>query len=220
MLLTKAQWIALFNGTITTLELTVIGIIVGSILGIILALGRISQNRLLNGITWIYIWAFRGTPLLMQLFVVYYALPLFTLNVFGTPLRLPILGAAALAYILNSGAYLAEIFRAAIQSIDKGQMEASKALGMSYYQAMFKIIIPQSYRRLIPPMGNEVIMLLKDTSLVASIGLFDILRVTSQMSNATGQTFYYLYAAMIYLFLTTIIQVAFGKIEKKYSIYD
>ncbi|WP_246798088.1 amino acid ABC transporter permease [Alkalibacter rhizosphaerae] len=219
-MLTKPQVVALFNGSIVTLQLTIVAIIAGIILGVILALGRISKSKLLNGITWIYIWAFRGTPLLMQLFIVVYAFPLFSRDIFGTPLRLPLMGAAALAYSLNSAAYLAEIFRAGIQSIDKGQMEASKALGMSYYQAMFTIIIPQAYRRLIPPVGNELIMLLKDTSLVASIGLFDTLRTTSQMTNATGQWFYYIYAALVYLFFTTIISVLFDKVEKKYSIYD
>jgi polar amino acid transport system permease protein len=211
---------ALVGGTITTLQLTVIGIIAGIFLGVILALGRISKSRILNAITWVYVWAFRGTPLLMQLFIIVYALPLMTKDILGSPLRLPLLGAAALAYSLNSGAYLAEIIRAGIQSIDKGQMEASKALGMSYNQAMFKIIIPQAYRRLIPPLGNELIMLLKDTSLVAGIGMFDVLRTVNQMTNATGKWHYYIYAAMIYLFFTTIIQVVFEKVEKKYSIYD
>jgi polar amino acid transport system permease protein len=85
---------------------------------------------------------------------------------------------------------------------------------------MFKIIIPQAYRRLIPPVGNEIIMLLKDTSLVASIGLFELLRTVNQMSNATGRWFYYIYAAVVYLFLTSIVQLGFDKIEKRYSIYD
>ncbi len=211
---------AMFQGTIVTIQLTVVGIIAGIMLGVVLALGRISKSRFLNSITWFYVWVFRGTPLLMQLFIIVYAIPLFTLDVFGAPVRLPLLVAAAVAYSLNSAAYLAEIFRAGIQSIDKGQMEASKALGMSYYQAMFKIIIPQAYRRLIPPVGNELIMLLKDTSLVASIGLFDLLRTVNQMSNATGRWYYYIYAAVVYLFLTSIVQLGFERIEKRYSIYD
>jgi polar amino acid transport system permease protein len=211
---------AMLQGTVLTIQLTVIGIIAGTILGIVLALGRISKSKLLNALTWFYVWVFRGTPLLMQLFIIVYAIPLFTLDVLGSPVRLPLLVAAAVTYSLNSAAYLAEIFRAGIQSIDKGQMEASKALGMSYYQAMFKIIIPQAYRRLIPPVGNEIIMLLKDTSLVASIGLFELLRTVNQMSNATGRWFYYIYAAVVYLFLTSIVQLGFDKIEKRYSIYD
>lgn len=219
-MLTLGQVLALLGGTWTAIKITTIGIIAGTLLGMIIALGRISKIKLLNGITWFYVWVFRGTPLLLQLFVVYYALPLFTLSLFDFPVKFPGLTGIYLAFIINSAAYLAEIFRAGIQSIDKGQMEAAKALGMSYNQAMFKIIIPQSYRRLIPPVGNELIMLIKDTSLVASLGIFDILRVTSQMSNATGKAHYYIYAAIIYLIFTSIIQYGFGKLEAKYAIYD
>ncbi|NTW71017.1 MAG: amino acid ABC transporter permease [Eubacteriaceae bacterium] len=219
-MLTQPQIFAIIEGTIKTLQITSIAIVAGILLGMIIAIGRISKNKVLNGITWLYIWFFRGTPLLMQLFMFYYMLPLFTLDIFGTAVRLPGMFPAFVAYSLNSAAYLSEIFRAGILSIDKGQMEASKALGMSYTQAMTKIIIPQAYRRLIPPVGNELIVLLKDTSLVASIGMFDLLRTVNQMTNATGRWQYYLYAAAIYLFMTSIIQVAFGKIEKKYSAYE
>ncbi|WP_313120921.1 amino acid ABC transporter permease, partial [Proteiniclasticum ruminis] len=162
----------------------------------------------------------RGTPMLMQLFVFYYALPLFTYDVFGVSLRIPAIVAAFIAFSLNSAAYLSEIFRGAIQSIDKGQMEAAKALGMSYYQAMFKIIIPQSYRRLIPPLGNELITLVKDTSLVASISLFDLLRTVQVMNNSSGEWVYFIYAGVIYLFVTSIIQLVFDRLEKKYSVYE
>lgn len=197
-----------------------VSIIAGIILGVIIALFKISRNKILNGISWFYVWVFRGTPMLMQLFVFYYALPLFTADVFGVTLRIPALTAAFIAFSLNSAAYLSEIFRGAIQSIDKGQMEAAKALGMSYYQAMFKIIIPQSYRRLIPPLGNELITLVKDTSLVASISIFDLLRTVQVMNNSSGEWIYFLYAGAIYLLFTSIIQLAFDKLEKKYSVYE
>ncbi len=219
-MLTQPQILSILGGTLLAVKITIVAIIAGVILGMIIALGRISKNKVLNSISWLYVWMFRGTPLLLQLYVVYFALPLFTQEVFGTAVRLPGLAPAYLAFSINSAAYLAEIFRSGIQSIDKGQMEASKALGMSYNQAMFKIIIPQSFRRLIPPMGNELIMLIKDTSLVATIGMFDLLRSVTQMTNATGKTYYYLYAAAIYLFFTTIIQYVFGKIEKKYAAYE
>jgi len=219
-LLTQAQILAILNGTLTAVQITAVGIFFGVILGMMIALGRITKNKVLNAISWFYIWVFRGTPLLLQLFVFYYALPLFTLDVFDVAIRLPGMATAYLAFSLNSAAYLAEIFRSGIQSIDKGQMEASKALGMSYNQAMFKIIIPQSYRRLVPPLGNELIMLIKDTSLVASLGMFDLLRTVTQMTNATGRTYYYAYAALIYLLLTSIIQYGFGKMEKKYAAYE
>jgi len=172
-LLTQEQVLVILEGTQRTLLIAGVSVLFGILLGIVIALFKISRSKALNGLAWFYVWIFRGTPMLMQLFVFYYALPLFTYDVFGVSLRIPALLAAFIAFSLNSAAYLSEIFRGAIQSIDKGQMEAAKALGMSYYQAMFKIIIPQSYRRLIPPLGNELITLVKDTSLVASISLFD-----------------------------------------------
>ena len=136
---------ALLQGAGLTILLTLVSIFFGLILGLLLALGRLSKNALFDRLSQFYIWLFRGTPLLLQIFFIYYALPTFT------PITIDALPAAFIALSLNSGAYLAEIIRAAIQSIDKGQMEASKALGMSFTQAMRRIIVPQSYRRLIPP---------------------------------------------------------------------
>lgn len=219
-MITYEQFLAILEGTRITLSIAAVSITFGILLGIVIALGKISRSKLLNGFSWFYVWVFRGTPMLMQLFVFYYALPMFTSDVFEVTLRLPGFTAACIAFSLNSAAYLAEIFRGAIQSIDKGQMEASKALGMTYYQAMFKIIIPQSYRRLIPPVGNELITLLKDTSLVASIAIFDLLRTVTAMNNASGKWHYFLYAGAIYLIFTSIIQLVFDRLEKKYSTYE
>ena len=136
---------ALLNGALLTIELTLVSVSFGIILGLFLALARISKNIVLDNFAKFYIWFFRGTPLLLQIFFIYYALPTML------PISINNITAAFIALSLNSGAYLAEIIRAAIQSIDKGQMEAAKALGMSYTQAMRRIVIPQSYRRLIPP---------------------------------------------------------------------
>lgn len=219
-MITNAQFIAILEGTRVTLTIAAVAMAFGVLIGVLMALMKISKSKVLNTLAWLYVWVFRGTPMLMQLFVFYYALPLFTADVLSVTLRLPGLTAAFVAFSLNSGAYLAEVFRAAIQSIDKGQMEASKALGMSYYQAMFRIIIPQSYRRLIPPLGNELIILVKDTSLVASIALFDLLRTVTSMNNASGKWHFFLYAAAIYLTLTSLIQVGFGLLEKKYAAYE
>jgi polar amino acid transport system permease protein len=219
-LLTQEQVLGIVEGTQRTLLIAGVSVLFGILLGIVIALFKISRSKALNGLAWFYVWIFRGTPMLMQLFVFYYALPLFTYDVFGVSLRIPALLAAFIAFSLNSAAYLSEIFRGAIQSIDKGQMEAAKALGMSYYQAMFKIIIPQSYRRLIPPLGNELITLVKDTSLVASISLFDLLRTVQVMNNSSGEWVYFIYAGVIYLFVTSIIQLVFDKLEKKYSVYE
>lgn len=219
-MLTQEQVLGILEGTQRTLLIVGVSVLFGILLGIVIALFKISRSKALNGLAWFYVWIFRGTPMLMQLFVFYYALPLFTYDVFGVSLRIPALLAAFIAFSLNSAAYLSEIFRGAIQSIDKGQMEAAKALGMSYYQAMFKIIIPQSYRRLIPPLGNELITLVKDTSLVASISLFDLLRTVQVMNNSSGEWVYFIYAGVIYLFVTSIIQLVFDRLEKKYSVYE
>lgn len=209
----SAQWTQILSGSLRTIQLTIIALVVGMVLGLFLALGRISKNKLMNNLSWFYIWVFRGTPLLLQILVIYYALPGIGINLAAFP-------SAIVALSLNSGAYLAEIIRAAIVSIDKGQMEASKALGMSYYQAMFKVIIPQSYRRLIPPVGNEAIMLLKDSSLVSVMGMTELLRVSKVMANNSGKMIYYGFAAIIYLFFTTIFTVIFQKLEQKYSVYE
>ncbi|WP_312649196.1 amino acid ABC transporter permease [Proteiniclasticum sp.] len=219
-MITQEQLMAIIEGTQRTLLIAGVAIIFGILLGVLIAFFKISRSKVLNGLSWFYVWVFRGTPMLMQLFVFYYAMPLFTSDVFGITLRIPALTAAFIAFSLNSAAYLSEIFRGAIQSIDKGQMEAAKALGMSYYQAMFKIIIPQSYRRLIPPLGNELITLVKDTSLVASISLFDLLRTVQVMNNSSGEWVYFIYAGAIYLLFTSIIQLAFDRLEKKYSVYE
>jgi len=211
--LSVAQWMAILKGTIYTIELTVIAILIGLVFGLVFALGRISKNKIFNGISWTYIWMFRGTPLLLQILVIYYAMPSIGINLSG-------FASGAVALSINSAAYLAEIIRAAIISIDKGQMEAARALGYSYYQAMFKIIIPQSYRRLIPPVGNEAIMLLKDSSLVSVVGITELLRTSKIMVNSNGNFVYYGIAAVIYLMLTTIFTIIFQKLETKYSMYE
>ena len=206
---------ALLTGSLVTIELTIVSVLAGLLLGLFLALGRLSKNKVLDKICWVYIWLFRGTPLLMQIFFIYYALPLLY-----KPLTLPQLPSALIALSLNSGAYLAEIIRAAIQSIDKGQMEAAKALGMGYSQAMRRIIVPQSYRRLIPPVGNEFIMLLKDSSLVSVIAMTELMRTTHQISSTQGNAVIYIPAAILYLIMTTLFTYVFDKLEKKYSIYE
>ncbi|MBK5244801.1 MAG: amino acid ABC transporter permease [Eubacteriaceae bacterium] len=219
-MLNETQLWAILEGTIVTLEIALVAIVVGAVFGVIVALGRISKNKVANALSWFYIWFFRGTPLLLQLFIIYYAIPIIYLEATGTSFQVDAMFCAFIAFSLNSTAYLAEIIRAAIESIDSGQMEAAKALGMSYRQAMTRIIIPQTFKRLVAPMGNELILLLKDTSLVSTIALFDLLRTVKTMASASGSWIYYIYAAAIYLFLTTIIQVVFDKMEKKLGVYE
>jgi polar amino acid transport system permease protein len=204
----------LMDCTRVTLTLAFSAVLVGMVFGLILALARISRFKLLRSLSWFYIWVFRGTPMLLQIFLIYFILPQIS-----PALRMSEYPAAIIALGLNSAAYLAEIIRGAIQSIDKGQLEAAKALGMSYGLTMKRIIIPQSIRRMIPPFGNEFITLLKDTSLVSAIGLTELMRMARQVSSG-GESWFYIPIAAIYLILTSLFTVIFQKLEKKYSIYE
>ncbi|SHE89544.1 amino acid ABC transporter membrane protein, PAAT family (TC 3.A.1.3.-) [Caldanaerobius fijiensis DSM 17918] len=197
-----------------TIELTILSIIFGTILGLILALMKISSNFIVSKIAGFYIYIMRGTPLLLQLFTIYYGLPSLGIKLNPFP-------AAVIGMSLNSAAYVAEIIRGGIQSIDKGQMEAAKALGMTYLQAMKRIILPQAYRRLIPPMGNEFIALLKDSSLVSTIAMVDLMRTALQMySNSFKPVEVFTLAGLYYLLLTSIFTLIFGKMERRYSVYE
>jgi polar amino acid transport system permease protein len=210
-------WIPpLLDGARITISLTIVAVSAGLVLSLFLALGKISKKVWLNNICSAYIFFFRGTPLLMQLYFIYYGLPQITplLTINNRFL------AAFFAFGLNSAAYCAEIIRAAIQSIDKGQFEASRALGMSYAQTMRLVIVPQSIRRLIPPVGNEFIMVLKDASLVSIIALTDITKVTRSISSSTASAMVYIPAMILYLIITVVFTYVFHRLEKKYSVYQ
>ncbi|MCR5171426.1 MAG: amino acid ABC transporter permease [Treponema sp.] len=210
-------WIpALLNGAKITILLTLAAVSAGIVFGLLLALGKISKKKIINKICSAYIFFFRGTPLLMQLYFLYFGLP--KLCPFLT-LRNKFL-AAFIAFGLNSAAYMAEYIRAAIQSIDKGQHEASRALGLNYFQTMAYVIVPQSIRRLIPSVGNEFIMVLKDASLVSLIALEDITKITRSIASSSGNELVYLPAMVLYLIITAVFSLVFNKTEKKFSIYE
>jgi len=206
----------LIQGARVTILLTVLAVGAGLFLSLFLALGKMSKNVILNKLSSGYIFFFRGTPLLMQLYFVYYALPKIApaLTINNRFL------AAFIAFTMNSAAYCAEIIRAAIQSIDKGQFEASRALGLSYGQTMRLVIIPQSIRRLIPPVGNEFIMMLKDASLVSMIALIDITKATRNIEGSTRSALVYIPAMILYLIITAVFSYFFHRLEKKYSLYE
>lgn len=218
----------LLHGVKLTLLLTTLSMVIGAAMSIFLALGKISENKLISKISSAYIFFFRGTPLLIQLFVVYFSAPVIfdfswrSLFAAGDPEAVykGAFIAALIAFSLNSAAYCAEIVRAAIQSIDKGQNEASKALGMSYGQMMRTIIIPQSIRRMIPPLCNEFVMMIKDVSLVFAISLMDITTISKTIMTSEGNYLVFIPALLIYLVITAIFTLLFGKIEKRLSIYE
>ncbi len=204
----------LLKGVLTTVELSLLGITFGTVIGLIIALFKIAHNPFLNYIGRFYTWIFRGIPLLVQLIFIYYALP--DVGIELSPFQSAVLGLS-----LCGGAYIAEIIRAGILSIDKGQMEAALSLGMTYAQAMRRIIIPQTYRRLIPPMGNEFITLTKDTALVSAIAMTEILRQAQLRAAADFRPLEnYAAAALLYLALTTIFTMVFNKVENMLALSE
>ena len=207
---------ALLKASGTTLAITVISVCLALVIAVFLALGKISRNPFTSRFCGAYIFFFRGTPLLMQIFFIYYALPQIheALTIQNRFI------AAILAFTLNIAAYLAEIIRAAIQSIDKGQMEASRALGLSYSQTMRLVIIPQSYRRMIPPICNEFIMVTKDVSLVFVIGIMDLTSQTRKIQSSNATALVFIPAMVIYLLMTYVFTTVFNKLEKKLSEYE
>ena len=204
----------LLQATGVTLALSVTSVLTALVLAVFLALGKISKNTVLRSVCGAYIFFFRGTPLLMQLFFLYYTLPQLV-PAFNIQSRFL---AAWIAFSLNIAAYLAEIIRAAIQSIDKGQLEASTAL--THSQAMRLVIIPQAYRRMIPPICNEFVMVLKDTSLVSIIALTDLTYQTKIIASNKASALVYIPAMIIYLIITGVFTVIFNRLEKRLSIYE
>lgn len=203
----------ILKGSIITFELYFATALFSVIVGVLGALGKISGFKWLKTILGFYTWVFRGTPLLLQLFFAYYGLP-----VIGITLK-PFT-AAVLTFILNYGAYLTEIFRAGIESIDKGQYEAARVLGMNYRQTMFRIIIPQTVKRVLPPTSNEAINLVKDSALVAAIGMGDLLRAAKQIVTRDFNITPFIIAAIFYLVISSVIVKIFNKLEEKYSVYE
>lgn len=201
------------RGLGVTLTLTLIGYIGGFLLGLLVGLGRLSKRKWISIPTKYYVDIFRGTPLLVQILIIHVAvIP----TLFGHSLGPFISGVVAL--ILNSAAYNAEIIRAGIQSIEKGQMEAARSLGMPSGVAMRNIILPQAFRRMVPPLGNELIALLKDSSLVMVIAVNDLLYAGKVVAGASFRTWEpYITIALLYLILTFIFSKFIAYIENRFS---
>lgn len=203
----------LLKGSLMTLLLVVFTMIISPVGGLLIALGRIGNFKPVSRLCWFIIWLFRGTPLLLQLFFIYYGLPAIGITLKPIPAALIGLG-------LNYSAYLAEIIRSGILSIDLGQMEAAEAMGMSYWQAMRRVIIPQTYRVILPPVGNEFIALIKDTALVSTIAMVELMRTADQLFNASFNITVLGLAAVIYLMFTTVFTFVFERLEAKVGAYE
>ena len=199
---------SLFQGWGIALLVTAIGFPLAIPVGLLFAFMKMSRRRYLRGIAICYINFLRGTPLFLQIYIAFFGLPMIGLNLPNLPL-----GVAVLA--INCSAYLAEIFRAGIESIGKGQHEAATALGMNWFQTMGLIIIPQSIRRVIPTMTSEFVMLYKDTSLLSSVGVMELMMFSKNLTATTGNITPYICAAFYYLVVTIPLIHFVGKIEKK-----
>ena len=203
----------ILQGAVISLKIYVVTILFAIPIGMLCAIGKISKITPLRWVLEAYTWIFRGTPLLLQLFFVYYGLPLFGIE-FSKEM------AAFVTFVFNYAAYFTEIFRAGIQSIDKGQYEAAKALGMNYRQTMKSIVIPQAIKVILPPTGNEAVTLIKDTALCSAIALADILRNAKSVVSRTVSVEGYVVAAILYLIMTFVIINIFKYIERRFAYYN
>ena len=206
----------LLEGAGVTLGLFVVTLALSLPLGLALALARLSRFAALRHAVSGFIWLMRGTPLMLQLLFVYYALPF--VPVIGV--RLPDYPAAVVAFTLNYAAYFAEILRAGIQSIDRGQYEGAKALGMSYAQTMRRIVMPQVWRGSLPPLANETITLVKDTSLIYVLALNDLLRAARGIVQRDFSITPFVVAAAFYLLTTLVLTWVFQRLERHHAEHD
>jgi His/Glu/Gln/Arg/opine family amino acid ABC transporter permease subunit len=207
------RYVLILQGLGVTLLIAFCAIIIGTILGCILALMKISDNRILKGIGTLYTTVLRGLPLATQLMIFYF--------VVFAPLHMPKLLVAILAYGLNSGAYCTEIFRAGIQGVDIGQTEAGRSLGLSKRQTLFKIILPQAAKAVLPTYTSEFIVLIKETSVASFIAVMDMTKAGDMIRNATYNAWIpLLTCAIIYLILTLGLTKVFDKFEKRMAKSD
>lgn len=199
----------LLQGAVVTLQISLLALLIGMILGLVGAICRISSNRVLNMIGFLYVWIIRGTPLMVQLFILYFGLP-------QVGIKMSSMSAGVLGLAINTGAYVAEILRAGIQAVDSGQMEAAQSLGMSYRKAMIRIIAPQAIKISIPPLVNQFIMTLKNSSIASLVTITELLRTGEQIIYTTFRSFeVYTTLAVIYLIINSVFMILANQLERR-----
>ena len=203
----------MLEGTLTSLQVFFLTLIFSLPLGFVVAKGRMSRNFLLRGIVNLYIQIMRGTPLILQLIFVYFA-PYYVVGVSYDRFT-----AVIVAFVLNYSAYFAEIYRSGLQSIEKGQYEASKVLGFSKTHTFFYIVLPQVIKRILPSLGNEVVTLVKDTALAQTIGVSELFRVAQNAASRMFSTMPIFVAGVFYFVMNYIVSKLFDFFEKKLSYY-
>jgi len=199
----------LLHGAFVTLQISLLALLIGMVLGLAGAMCRISSNRVLNFIGFLYVWIIRGTPLMVQLFILYFGLP-------QLGIKMSSMSAGVLGLAINTGAYVSEILRAGIQAVDTGQMEAAQSLGMSYRKAMTRIIAPQAIKISIPPLVNQFIMTLKNSSIASLVTITELLRTGEQIIYTTFRSFeVYTTLAVIYLIINSVFMVIANQLERR-----
>ncbi len=202
----------MMEGLKVTLEVFVLTLVLSVPLGVIVALCRLSKIKALSKVMEIYILIMRGTPLLLQIIFIFFGLPIVGVKIDRMP-------SAILAFTLNYGAYFAEIFRAGIASIDEGQYEGAEVLGLSKMDTFFRIIMPQAFKRVLPPVANEMITLVKDTALVYAVGFDDLLKIGKTATNRDATLMPLVLVAVIYLLLIFVLSKILSYVEQKFDYY-
>lgn len=205
---------ALMEGAVISLKLFAVTLIFSLPLGLPIAFGENSKILPLRWFGKVYVFIFRGSPLMLQLFFFYFFFPI------ELGIQMAAFPTAALTFVLNYAAYFAEIYRGGMNGIDRGQYEAAYSLGLSKARTMMGIILPQTFRIVLPPISNEVIVLIKDTALASVIALADIMRVSQKIVNRDGTLVAYVIAAAIYLAFTFVMTIILSKLEKRVGRYD
>ncbi len=208
-----AKFLLFGEAALYTVQITVLGVLLGLLIGLVVALGRLSRNHAISSLSRAYIFLIRGTPLLVQLFIIYYGLT--------SIITIAPIPSAVIALGVHNGAYIAEVFRGSIQSIHYGQMEAARSLGMSRTKAMRRIILPQAFKRAVPALGNQLIIALKDSSLASTIAVPELMLKGRQMGSST-----FLYMEMFiivglwYLIMTSVLSFIIHRVEKRLQVSD
>ena len=215
---------AMFDGSLTSLEVFFLTLIFSIPLALPIAMGRMSKDKVLSAIVNVFLLIIRGTPLMLQLLVVYFGPGLFVRWLvskgYDVSFRWDRFTAAIIALSVNYAAYFAEIYRGGIESIPKGQYEAAKVLGYTRAQTFFRIVLPQLIKRIVPAMGNEVITLVKDTALVSVSGVSELLRVAKERQGALFSFVPLFIAGLFYFIMNWFVSFAFARLEKKLSYYN
>lgn len=211
----------LAKGALLSVAIAALSLLIGLVLGILGASGRRSKHKLLRGIAFVYVTIIRGTPLLLQILIIFSVIPSIYTAFTGNVLRINPIVIGMIALSINSGAYQTELLRSGINGVDKGQWEACETLGLSNWKTMKLVILPQAFKRVIPPLISEFITLIKDSSLISCIGAVELLKG----AQVIGAEYYdvmspYMLAAIFYLFMTCVVSYIGSKVEKRLAVSD